>query len=87
MRYDSKRTVILSGKQYVQTNEKKEKGNQHRDSKTIIASWAAQQSDQYRAYRSGGGCDIKEVYNEDDGHDNLSIIFNMHDRLLWKNDV
>ena len=25
MRYDSKRTVILSGKQYVQTNEKKEK--------------------------------------------------------------
>ena len=26
MRYDSKRTVILSGKQYVQTNEKKEKG-------------------------------------------------------------
>ena len=38
MRYDSKRTVILSGKQYVQTNEKKEKGNQHRDSKTIIAS-------------------------------------------------
>lgn len=58
MRYDSKRTVILSGKQYVQTNEKKEKGNQHRDSKTIIASWAAQQSDQYRVYRSGGGCDI-----------------------------
>ena len=30
---------------------------------------------------------FKEVYNEDDGHDNLSIIFNMHDRLLWKNDV
>lgn len=30
---------------------------------------------------------IKEVYNEDDGYDNLSIIFNMHDRLLWKNDV
>ena len=30
---------------------------------------------------------IKEVYNEDDGHDNLSIVFNMHDRLLWKNDV
>ncbi len=27
MQYDSKRTVILSGKQYVQTNEKKEKGN------------------------------------------------------------
>lgn len=26
MQYDSKRIVILSGKQYVQTNEKKEKG-------------------------------------------------------------
>ena len=38
MRYDSKRTVILSGKQYVQTNEKKEKGNQYRGGKTIVAS-------------------------------------------------
>ena len=38
MWYDSKRTVILSGKQYVQTNEKKEKGNQYRGSKTIGSS-------------------------------------------------
>jgi len=27
------------------------------------------------------------IMNGINGHDNLSIVFNMHDRLLWKNDV
>ena len=36
MRYDSKRTVILSGKQYVQTNEKKEKGIRTETAKQLL---------------------------------------------------
>ena len=36
MQYDSKRTVILSGKQYVQTNEKKEKGISTETAKQLL---------------------------------------------------
>ena len=36
MQYDSKRIVILSGKQYVQTNEKKEKGISAETAKQLL---------------------------------------------------
>ena len=36
MQYDSKRIVILSGKQYVQTNEKKEKGISTETAKQLL---------------------------------------------------
>lgn len=92
MQYDSKRIVILSGKQYVQTNEKKEKGISTETAKQLLLH--ERRNSRINIELTDPEADVtfsrmrqKEVYNEDDGHDNLSIVFNMHDRLLWKNDV
>ena len=77
MRYDSKRTVILSGKQYVQTNEKKEKGISTETAKQLLLH-----------ERRNSRINIELTDPEADvTFSRMRQIFNMHDRLLWKNDV
>ena len=75
MQYDSKRIVILSGKQYVQTNEKKEKGISTETAKQLLLH-----------ERRNSRINIELTDPEADVTFSR-MIFNMHDRLLWKNDV